>query len=334
MAAKQAPEAAAVAELNTLSALLGKNPPSSCTLFLYADRGKGKEQRWKRVVLDAPLSKALAGRAVRFLQTQIGLEPEITPFSYEDRGSDAITFIGSEEVDHLRQWASAVPPDDWKHVFEGDEEYAKHSKFQTTRLKVQAPGGSEELLMFKQRGFGSLARKNGIYAMVVKQSQIHVFHEPKGPIYHFDNGADFFLWKKVLYVLSYGRFETLTGFRDHTSKKAVEGVMSLGTAKNTFIPNLDKIADRIALKPRHSGKFANASATGILEGLNPVEMVRVIDEREMAITYEKKGNAYHFNVNPDDNAQIREFVELCNDDNVKGDITGFKYVARNKRRVT
>lgn len=320
----------ATTALNDLKVALSESPEeASCHVFLYANRGRGKSDKWKRLRFTSGLATTFRTDLEKQLVLQLPPLRILTAFSFDDMVNRQIGVIAKDEIPEIEKWFDEVPPADWLHLFDGDEKFLANVKFHVTNIAVADQ--KKSLKLFRQRSRTSLLHKGGYNTIF--NFRKNEFSEVDGKIFDFSLDVDFFEWQGFVFILHLPSFESLTEIRRVTLTRAQDAISSLSLIGNLVIEGLESVSRELDQKPLLAKKLAAAKRQGTIDALKAEALVSRIAEKNLPISTRTLNGTYTIVIDPTQSTQISEFVNLITDFYLRSPVTQKEYKAHAKEAV-
>lgn len=258
-----------------------------CHVFLYAQRGREKRDRWKRVSMDGDLASRFVDatrESIVDLQAGLGDRP-IDEFDFDVMATGSVGVIATDDVESVGDWLNELPDEDWAELFRGDSQYLDKVRFYATRINFS--DGKVLRLFRNKRGIDIiLETSRGISAFF--QQDAAEMRPVEGMIVNFDQRIDFFEWDGFIYVCNLGAFESLTNIRAVTISRAAQAMDTF--ARRFQVANVDAIKNKLANSTKLSKKLAAAAQHGVIEDVDGDALIERIAEKGIDLSLEKRGN--------------------------------------------
>lgn len=313
----------AVTALDELRGALAKVPANAgCHVFLRSQRGRTRDDHWRRLKFTDGLATRFRAQVVERLLSQLPPADELVMFSHGDTTGGQVAVLEKSDISEIASWVDDVPPPDWPHIFDGDQQFFQKVRFYATTLDVE--GVPVALKIFRQRTATSLLHRGGLMAIFnVAQNQ---FSEVDGRVFDFALDGDFIEWKERIFILRLAAFESLTNVRAITIRdahKALEEVRAVGGLE---ISGFDAVAASLEARPQLAKKLAAAKRQGTVDNLDAKALAARVKEKELPLVVAKKKNGrVEIKIDPTDPDQIREFVNLVTDVYLRSPVTEMEY---------
>lgn len=305
-----------------LQRLLSAEAGQLLPMVTVHSRIKGDAQSgWRRALLAEDVAAKFRDEAVECALGDDVLD-QIELYTFDNMVEGQIGFWSGEESDDVLEFITDIVNSEDAGVLDiRDRDYVNSLDMFTVNINIQG-----ETVYFVTRSLSStLVKRKGINLSF--DADRNRLIEVSSDVFNFVIQPSVIVWRGAVYILNRQRFELMTGLRAATIEKSMQAFRYIVEDLRIEIPASEELIDVINKKPLLYRRLASASAKGVLSRLSSVRMVERIRALGLPITYEERNGDYEFNVDHEDNVQVKEIVYLMTDYYLHSPVTDLEHRA-------
>lgn len=316
------------AALKALGAKLGAEfAEATCSVLLYAKRGRTQEDRFRRLPMTADLAEQFKAEFRPLLDMTLARaldeEEGLRPYAFSGNVEDTVQFLPVDAYPTVAGILSQFPRGIWDRIYGPREDFIENLK--CVHLTFELGETRERLEVIQVRG-ASRVLTRGIVAMLVDGAYQKI---ETSEVLTFLPHADFLVWRGTVFILNLDKFESFFNVREATQAIARD-TLSTSLAQ---LPIRLQIPSSILNRPRLAKKLAGLRNADYLEALSIEQIQMQIAEHEIpARIIDVAGEPTLVLDRPDDHNIHMLLFRLLDDDLYRSSMTTRRYAARAKDR--